>query len=140
VIKALGALGLWPERERREWTPAERREWRQQRRRVEQHLPAALLWRRAAVLLGEEVLNRLKASLWDSALVRPRNGEIAWWTSLLARWERLDGFELVEEYKLWMHLDPPLTSGLARAARNLELAELQVLLRLVNAMAEDSAS
>src|ERR1017187_8749981 len=50
VVEALNALGLWPERERREWTPAERREWRRQRRRVEQHLPAAMLWRRAAVL------------------------------------------------------------------------------------------
>jgi len=131
VIEALRALGLWPERQQREWKPAERREWLRRRRLTDQHLAAAMLWRRAAVLLGEEVLDRLKAALWDSALPRPRYGEIAWWTSLLVRWQRLDGVALVEEYRLWIRLDSRLTTGLVRAARNLELAELRALLRLM---------
>lgn len=140
VVEALRALGLWPERERRGWLQAERLEWKRERRCVEQHLPAALLWRRAAVILGEEVLDGLKAALWDSSLPRPRSGEIAWWTSLLARWQTLDGFELVEEYRLWKRLDPRLVTGLVRAARNLEIAELRALLRCINAVAEDSAA
>jgi hypothetical protein len=140
VVEALRALGLWPERESRGWTQAERHEWKHQRRCVEQHLPAAKLWRRAAVILGEDVLDGLKAALWDSSLPRPRSGEIAWWTSLLTRWQTLDGFALVEEYRLWKRLDPRLTTGLIRAARNLELAELRALLRCMNAVTEDSAA
>jgi hypothetical protein len=139
VIDALRCLGLWPEEERRETTPAERRAWIRERRRIERQLPAALLWRRVALVLGEQVLDGLKSALWHSSLPQPRVGEIAWWTSLLVRWQSLDGFALVEEYQSWKRGDLRLTRAMIRAGRNLELTELRALLRYVNPVSEEAA-
>src|SRR5262245_4827717 len=54
VIAALRARGLWPERERPDWTPVERRSWIRERRELERLLPEARYWRRAAIALAEE--------------------------------------------------------------------------------------
>jgi hypothetical protein len=139
VIEALSDLGLWPEQERPVPTPVERRAWIRERRRIERQLPAALLWRRVALILGEEVLDGFKSALGDSSLPQPRVGEIAWWTRLLGRWQSLDGFGLVEEYQSWKRGDPRLTRAMIRAGRNLELSELRALLRYVNARSEEAA-
>jgi hypothetical protein len=135
VVEALRALGLWPEPERRDWTQAERREWKRQRRRVEQHLPAALLWRRAAVVLGEQVVDGLKAALADQTLPWPPVGEIARWTAQLAAWRRLDDAGLVAEYRAWTKHNPVLTSAMVYVARMYEEAEVRALRAYLNMVA-----
>jgi hypothetical protein len=139
VIAALMALGLWLERERRDWTPAERREWKRQRRELDKHSSAAVLWCRAALILGENVLEDLREGLWDGSLPEHRFGEIAWWTSLLARWQTLDGLQLVAEYKAHLCRNRRMATALVRAGRNLELAELRRILMYINAEEETVA-
>jgi len=140
VIAALRALGLWPERPYEHVTTAEeRRAWIRERRRVERYLPAAELWRRMALIFGEEILDQLKSTIWDSSLPQPWLCEITQWTDILKRWKGLDGFGLVEEYLSQKRSDPRLTKAMIRAARDLELAELRALLRYLNAEAEEAA-
>jgi hypothetical protein len=134
VIDALRAKGLWSERTPRTWTPAERRDWRAERREIERDLPAARLWRRAAVSLAEAVLVDLKAALFDPTLPRPECGEIAVWTQRLARWERLDGAALAAEYRARRELQPDLTAALVSAAVIREKADRRALWRFVQTL------
>jgi hypothetical protein len=117
VIAALRARGLWPDRERPTWTPAERHEWRRQQRELERDLPDARHWRRAAVLLGEAVLDKLKAALADPALPRPEIGELRAWTDRLAWWQRMGNAALVAEFRWRRQHHPQMTAGLVRAAK-----------------------
>lgn len=136
VIEALRAKGLWPERERSTWTPAQRRDWAAERREIERDLSAARLWRRAALCLAEAVLVDPKAALFDPTLPRPQGGEIEQWTRKLARWERLDGAELVAEYRDWREQQPALTAAMVSAGRISEHADRRALWRLIEALAE----
>jgi len=129
LIEALCARGLWVRQERRQWTLAERREWARQRRQLDRHLPAAHLWRRAAVALGDEILDQLKASLTDPTLPPPPVGEISRWTALLAAWLRLDDAALVAVYLGWVRQEPQLTAAMVYAAKLREIAEDRALRR-----------
>ncbi len=113
---------------------ADRARWAAERRAAERHLPAALLWRRAAIALGEEILDRLKLGLFDPAApMRPGIGEVAHWTARIARWQRLDGTALVTEFRERKRRHPRLTAGLVRAAVNLEEAEIRALFHVITA-------
>ena len=114
---------------------AERARWARERREIERDTPAARYWRRAAVTLGEETLVNLKAALFDPTLPRPEIGEIADITQQVTRWVRLDGAELVSEYRAWREREPGLTAGMVHAARLREKAEVRALLRYMEATA-----
>ena len=114
---------------------AERARWARERREIERDMPAARYWRRAAVTLGEETLVNLKAALFDPTLPRPEIGEIADITQQVARWGRLDGAELVSEYRGWREREPGLTAGMVHVARLREKAEVRALLRYMEATA-----
>lgn len=123
VIEVLRSRGLWPQTEPRQWSPADRREWRRQQRYLAQHIRSATLWRRAALALGDAILDGLKVALCDLSLPRPGVGEIAFWTDQLATWDQLDGAALVAEYLWWLKYDPRLTSGMVQAAEHRQTAE-----------------
>jgi hypothetical protein len=128
VIGALRPVGLWPEHEpRREYTPAERREWGRQQREMERHLADARHWRCAAVAMAEEVLCNLKCALFDPMQPQPGPNEIADWTSRLAAWQRMDGAELVAEYRAWLERNPTWARSLVKAGRS-QQRRLQVAL------------
>src|ERR1035441_4284087 len=127
VIEALRGRGLWPDRKRRPRTPACRAEWAEGLGQFDHELAPAGLWRRAAILLGEETLDWLKIALSEPAGRIPSVGEIAAWTDLLAWWRRLDGGQLVAESLAWKQHHPQLTAGMVRVAGNLEIAELRAL-------------
>jgi hypothetical protein len=110
-------------------SPAERDRWAKQQRLIETELSNARLWRRAAVVLGELVLDNLKAALGDATLPRPEIGEIAFWTARVMAWRRLDGAELVAEFLRWARRSPCLTAGMVYAARLRETAERRAILR-----------
>jgi hypothetical protein len=101
--------------------------WARQRRQVELELPKARLWRRAAVALSEQVLEGLKAALTDPKLPRPEIGEIAYWTTQLTSWRRLDGAALVAEYLWWAEHQPRLTGGMIFDSTMRETTERRAL-------------
>jgi hypothetical protein len=105
----------------------ERARWAKERRQIELELPKARLWRRAALALGEQVLNGLKAALVDPKLPRPPIDEIARWTAQLTTWRHLDDAGLVAEYLWWAQHQRHLTGGLIYAAMLLETAERRAL-------------
>lgn len=112
----------------------ERKRWVRRRRQIEFELPRAALWRRGAIGLGEQLLDQLKAALWDAKLPRPDPGEIAYWTAQLRAWRRLQGEALVTEYQQWVRNDPHFTSGLIHVAILRETAEVRAIdayLRLI---------
>src|SRR6516164_8842803 len=49
----------------------ERADWARQQRLIKRELPRARLWQRAALALGDQVLDNLKAALADPKLPRP---------------------------------------------------------------------
>jgi hypothetical protein len=53
----------------------ERADWARQQRLIKRELPRARLWQRAALALGDQVLDTLKAALADPKLPRPEIGE-----------------------------------------------------------------
>jgi hypothetical protein len=118
---------------------AERNEWAQRKRLVERDLPRARYWRRAAVALGEEVLDRLKDGLFDPvAANRPDIGELQEWTARLELWQRIDGAALVAEYRDWVEQDPRTTAGLVITARLLETAERRAIGKYLRLTEEDA--
>lgn len=109
--------------EDRPLTPEERAAWAAERRALERDLPAARLWRRAAIDMGEETLTLLKAALFDPTLPAPDVGEIADWERRVARWRALDGAELVKEYREWRADRPALTGAMVKAAKLHEVVD-----------------
>lgn len=98
VISALRARGLWPERERPQWTPAERRDWGRRRRQAETEAQRCLWWFEAllsslefekAVAADQGDLNRLSATAPELFRLRSLNP-----SELLAEYRR----RLVEDY------------------------------------------
>jgi hypothetical protein len=116
----------------------DRARWAREQREIARHLPAAQLWRRAALVLGEEVLDSLKTALFDPTLPRPEIDELRDWTARLARWRKLDGAALVAEYRVWLMHHPQLTTGMVQAARRLEGAEQRAILRYMEATAAEA--
>ncbi len=134
VIAALQARGLWPEPERKPWTRAQRSAWAAERARTERILPDARLWRRAALLLAEELIDEFKGGLALAETARmPEIGEL----HTLWLYQRLlvglQGANLVAEYDKWLRSDNHLTRGMVEAARRLESAEIRALRRWLEA-------
>ncbi|HEV3330548.1 MAG TPA: hypothetical protein VG096_06185 [Bryobacteraceae bacterium] len=136
VIAALRARGLWPEREKLTWTPAERTDWGRQQRDLERALPSAQLWRRAAVRLQEESLVLLKARLFDPVPPIPEDlsepvelvGAGIYQAERALAWlRRLQGKDLVAEYRWWLGDHPGWTFALLRAGHEMEAAERRAL-------------
>jgi len=109
-------------------SPEERAKWAAEQRKLERLLPAARYWRRAAVCLGEQVLNDLKAALFCPTMDQPAVGELGEWTFLLAHLRRLKGLELAREYNDWRKRDAPLVDGMVQWARIRERAEIRALI------------
>jgi hypothetical protein len=120
--------------EERPLTPEERADWAEQQRQIKRELPRARLWQRAAIALGEEVLDTFKAALSNPKLPRPGIGEIAFWTTQLSKWHRLAGPGLVGEYRWWANHHPRLTAGLIYAASLQEQAENRALEKYVRVL------
>jgi hypothetical protein len=110
-------------------SPTQRADWARQQRQIKRELPKAQLWQRAAVALGDQVLDTLKAALADSKLPPPEIGEIAFWTSQIASWRRMADAELVDEYLWWAGQQPRLAAGMIYAANLRETAEHEALRR-----------
>jgi hypothetical protein len=108
--------------------PEQRQQWAEERRQVERHLSAAKLWQSAVTKLTDELLDSLKAALFDPTLPWPEVGEIYHVEQLLSRLQRLDGGELVEEYTWWATRYPNTTAGLVRTARAREQAKRRALM------------
>jgi hypothetical protein len=72
------------------------------------------------VALAEEVLDRLKAARAVADLQE--------WTMRLARWQKIEGAELVCEYRWRRDRYPSLTAGLLLAARHDEQARQRAIL------------
>jgi hypothetical protein len=98
----------------------QRREWALERRRTEQHMRAAEVWRRAAVNLTDELLDRLKTALFDPTLPWPEIGEIYRVENMLRQLQNLEGTGLVDEYLDWAASHPKTTSALVQFGMVLE--------------------
>jgi hypothetical protein len=85
------------------------------------------LWRRAALALGEEILDCLKEALAEGTLPPAQICELSRWTTQIAAWRRLDGAALVTEYLCWARQQPRLTDGLIYAAKLREEVERRAL-------------
>ena len=127
VIAALKAMGLWecP----KSLTAAERAQWARQQRDVEQHLPDALLWRRAALSIAEDMLTGLKASLFDPAEPAfSRVDEIGNLTSLIDHLSGLTDSSLVAEFLESRRENPKLVRCMVAVMKRRDRAERQALL------------
>jgi hypothetical protein len=109
----------------------ERRRWAEERQQVEQYLPDAQYWRRAAVNLVEETLDRLKAALFDPTLPRPEVNEVYNVERVLSRLRRIEGLELVTEYREWAEEQPHSTAYMVTWAKKQERVERAALLEFL---------
>jgi hypothetical protein len=107
----------------------ERARWAHEQKELQRDLPKARYWRRAAVLMTEELLAQLKSSFFDPTADNPpeSSAELKNLTRMLERFKRIDGAELVEEYRGWMADFPEMTSGMVYAAQTREIAERRAL-------------
>jgi hypothetical protein len=94
----------------------QRQRWARERQLIEQHLPEAQYWRRAMVKLTDELLDSLKAALFDSTLPWPEVNEIYRTERLLARLRRMDGAGLVTEYCSQAKKQPHITAYMVELA------------------------
>jgi hypothetical protein len=134
VIAALRARGLWPESDKSDkpiLTPRQKHEWIRRRHQTELHLADAERWRRAAVLMTEEELVRLKAALWDAAAGPADPDTVRWYESYLSFLRRLSDEHLVTEYLRWRRDHPWLTAGMVKAAWRRQYIDEQVLWRVL---------
>jgi hypothetical protein len=122
--------------EDRTYSAEDRARWAQAQKELESELPTAEYWRRAAVSMTEDILDSLKAALFDPTLPRPDVGEIFRVESLLASLRRKDGAELIAEYHWWLERHPGMTAALVRAAKQRERAERRALSAFLR-LAED---
>jgi hypothetical protein len=106
----------------------DRARWAVERRDTERSLPTARYWQRAAVCMAEELLNSLKAALFDPTLPQPDVGEIASVENLLGSLRRVDGAALVAEYKWRLERRPGMTAALVHVAKQREQAARRALL------------
>lgn len=129
VIDALRSRGLWPEPVQQEWTPAQRREWAAARRELERDLPDARYWRRAAVSLAEEVLDREKSRLFDAGEGPADLSAIRHVSGMLARLRAGGDVALVHQYRDWRGDAPHTTARMIQWARQREETEARALCR-----------
>jgi hypothetical protein len=99
IIEQLRVMGLWPERERREYTRDQRAEYRNRMR----DLADARLWRVAALAMADE-------SLIQTDSTDPSRAELTRLQTILG-----DDSLLVSEYRVWRVNDPELTAAMVEA-------------------------
>ncbi|MGA3099089.1 MAG: hypothetical protein ABSF25_21745 [Bryobacteraceae bacterium] len=109
--------------------PEDRERWAAERRELERDLPDARCWRRAAVGLGEETLDREKSRLFgptegraDLSAMRDISGMLAWL-------QCMGDAALAELYREWRRQYPGMTCALVRWAREREQVEVRALCR-----------
>lgn len=117
-------------------SPEDRAEYARRAREVERDLPTARLWKRAAVLMTEELLAVVKAGLFDPTQPQPGIGEIEATERMLRELRRCDGAELVREFHGWLDDHPGMTAALVDVARRRERAERRALLAYLGETAE----
>ena len=110
----------------------DRQRFAQERQRIEQQLPEARRWRRAAVNMVEDLLYELKSFLFDPMALEPEVGEIYDVERLLTRLRRIDGAQLVEEYGWWAEHYPGTTAYMIRAIQEREQVEIRALCRYLD--------
>jgi CHC2 zinc finger len=121
--------------EDRPLTSEERSAWAAERSATKRDLPAARLWRRVAVMQGDDILTLLKASVFDPMVeMVPKLGEFADWERRLAIWRELDGAALVAEYNAERAKNRATVDAMVRAGAISETAEKRALRRFVSAM------
>ncbi len=106
----------------------DRAEHTRRARDIERQLPAARYWKRAAVLMTEELLTLLKSALENPTLPQPGLNEIQSTEGMLSGLRRQDGAELVEDYRWWLEHYPGLTAAMVVAAKRRERAARRALL------------
>ena len=121
-------------------SPEDRERWAAERRELERDLPAARYWRRAAVNMGEELLDSLKTALVDPMLPQPETGEIGHVENVLHSLQRIDSAALVAEYRWWLEHHPGLTAAMVASAKRLERAQRRALLAYLHGAAEKRAA
>lgn len=117
-------------------SPDLRAEWAKRRRELEQFLPDARYWQRAAVNMAENCLAVLKGRLFDptpepedlSEPVQLPGDGIFEVEQTLSRIRALDGAALIEEYRWWFERYPGMTGAMVRAAKARERAERRAVL------------
>jgi hypothetical protein len=97
----------------------ERKLWAQQKRLLDQELPKARCWRRAAVVLSEDLLDTLKDQFFARSSV-VSSMELRSITEMLARLRHLDDAELVTEYRWWLQRHAVLTTSMVCVIEDLE--------------------
>ncbi len=127
VIDALRSRGLWPERERPEWTPAERRDWARKRAEFERDFPNARYWRRAILRLLEQTLTIEKSKLFDPTEGPADFDLVRDYERMLDRIRRAGDEALVSEFRDWRREMPRECAGLVRWARDRERLEVRAL-------------
>lgn len=105
----------------------DRARWAAERRELERELPAARLWRRAAIEMSEQLLDVMKVAFFGGPSDRIDFDGIRNTTNLLTRLRRIDGPELVTEFQSWMKSHPGLTSAMVQSSRTREAAERSAL-------------
>jgi len=120
--------------------PAERRRYAREKRLLDRDMPIALMWRRAAIAMAEQVLCDLKTKLWDTTDIEVDMHaivlEIQARELLLSQWQRLAGTELVETYRSFLCSFPTLTSGMLKALRRRQGVEGRVAWRWIFGVTE----
>ncbi len=134
LIAALRSRGLWPEREKPDWTPAERASWAAEQRETERDLPAARYWKKAAVAMIEDLLDVLKAGFFDPTQPTPDVSEIRRLAGRLSRIRKADGADLVTEYRWWWQNCPGMTAAMVDCARRIEQEKGRALLAYLREM------
>jgi hypothetical protein len=112
-------------------SPAERQRWARERQEVEQHIANAQYWRRAAVNLVEDTLHQLKGALFDPTQPQPKVNEIYGTERVLARLKRIEGAELVAEYRGWAAEQPRITAYMMEWAKKQERLERAALIEFL---------
>jgi hypothetical protein len=107
--------------------PADRAKYARQQRGLERDLPTARRWHRAALLLIEGVLAKLKAPLANPKEGPAEPDEIFRFEQYLLRLRRLEGAALVDEYRHWAEDNRLFTAGMVNAVEMREAAELLAL-------------
>lgn len=119
-----------------EFTPEQRAEWVKAKQDLEQDLPDALFWQRAAVNMAENALIEAKAKLFDPTPPDPQDlsefvpcDGIYDMERMLSRLRNLDGQRLVEDYRWWRERYPYMTASMIRAAKEQAAEEERTLRR-----------
>jgi hypothetical protein len=107
--------------------PAARARWARERCELERDLPGARYWRRAALVLLENVLDAEKAKLFDPTAGPADTDLIRNYTRMIERLRTAGDTMLVAEYHEWRADNPRHCAGLVRWARERERADVGIL-------------